>query len=106
MNSTGKVAIVTGAGSGIGRSVALAFLKDGYRVALAGRRKDKLDETAKDSGAGEHALVGAQRMRPLVALEPVEGMSGDVAAAKREGEHAAQGTEDPFDSPGRKPIGL
>src|SRR5207247_11005404 len=57
MNSTGKVAIVTGAGSGIGRSVALAFLKDGYRVALAGRRKDKLDETAKESGAGERALV-------------------------------------------------
>src|SRR6266700_3634669 len=57
MNSTGKVAIVTGAGSGIGRSVALAFLKDGYRVALAGRRKDRLDQTAKDSGAGERALV-------------------------------------------------
>jgi NAD(P)-dependent dehydrogenase (short-subunit alcohol dehydrogenase family) len=51
------VAIVTGAGTGIGRSVALAFLKDGYRVALAGRRKDKLDETAKDSGAGERALA-------------------------------------------------
>src|SRR6266496_3925646 len=57
MNSTGKVAIVTGAGSGIGRSVALAFLKDGYRVALAGRRKDRLDQTAKESGAGERALV-------------------------------------------------
>jgi len=57
MASSGKVAIVTGAGTGIGRSVALAFLKDGYRVALAGRRKDKLDEAAKDSGAGERALA-------------------------------------------------
>ena len=57
MNSSGKVAIVTGAGSGIGRSVALAFLKDGYRVALAGRRKERLEETARDSGAGERALV-------------------------------------------------
>src|SRR5260370_34945711 len=57
MSATGKVAIVTGAGSGIGRSVALAFLKDGYRVALAGRRKDKLEETAKESGAGGRALV-------------------------------------------------
>ncbi|HET9707376.1 MAG TPA: SDR family NAD(P)-dependent oxidoreductase, partial [Gemmatimonadales bacterium] len=59
MASSGKAAIVTGAGSGIGRSVALAFLKDGYRVALAGRRKDLLEETAKVSGAGERALVVA-----------------------------------------------
>jgi NAD(P)-dependent dehydrogenase (short-subunit alcohol dehydrogenase family) len=57
MDSSGKVAIVTGAGSGIGRSVALAMLKDGYRVALAGRRKELLEETAKLSGVGEHALV-------------------------------------------------
>ena len=57
MASSGKAAIVTGAGSGIGRSVALAFLKDGYRVALAGRRKDMLEETAKLAGAGERAVV-------------------------------------------------
>ena len=57
MASSGKTAIVTGAGTGIGRSVALAFLKDGYRVALAGRRKDKLEETARDSGAGDRALA-------------------------------------------------
>src|SRR5206468_5168136 len=56
-SSSGKTAIVTGAGTGIGRSVALAFLKEGYRVALAGRRKDKLDETAKDSGAGDRVLT-------------------------------------------------
>jgi NAD(P)-dependent dehydrogenase (short-subunit alcohol dehydrogenase family) len=57
MASSWKTAIVTGAGTGIGRSVALAFLKDGYRVALAGRRKDKLEETARDSGAGDRALA-------------------------------------------------
>ena len=57
MPSSGKFAVVTGAGTGIGRAVALAFLRDGYGVALAGRRKDRLDETAKDSGAGERALV-------------------------------------------------
>jgi len=59
MASSARTAIVTGAGSGIGRSVALAFLKDGYGVALAGRRKDLLEETAKMSGAGERALVAA-----------------------------------------------
>lgn len=57
MGTHNKVAIVTGAGSGIGKSVALAFLKDGYRVALAGRRKDALEQTANESGAGKNALV-------------------------------------------------
>jgi NAD(P)-dependent dehydrogenase (short-subunit alcohol dehydrogenase family) len=45
-----KIAIITGAGSGIGRASALALLKNGYKVALAGRRKDALDETAKMAG--------------------------------------------------------
>jgi NAD(P)-dependent dehydrogenase (short-subunit alcohol dehydrogenase family) len=41
-----RVALVTGAGTGIGKSAALALLKDGYHVALVGRRKDLLDKTA------------------------------------------------------------
>ena len=57
MATHNKVAIVTGAGSGIGKAVALTLLKDGYRVALAGRRKDALDQTASESGAGKNALV-------------------------------------------------
>jgi len=58
MNAHNKVAIVTGAGSGIGKTVALALLKDGYHVALAGRRKDPLEQTVKDAGsAGALALV-------------------------------------------------
>ena len=52
-----KVAIVTGAGSGIGKSAALALLKDGYCVGLVGRRKDMLDKTAAESGAKDRALV-------------------------------------------------
>jgi NAD(P)-dependent dehydrogenase (short-subunit alcohol dehydrogenase family) len=58
MNVHNKVAIVTGAGSGIGKAVALALLKDGYRVALAGRRRDPLEQTVKDAGpAGTQALA-------------------------------------------------
>jgi len=51
MASNNKVAVVTGAGTGIGKAVALALLKDGYAVALAGRRKEPLEKAAKDSGA-------------------------------------------------------
>ena len=50
MKNEGKVAVVTGAGSGIGKATALAFLQDGWRVALVGRRKEALDETLKAAG--------------------------------------------------------
>jgi NAD(P)-dependent dehydrogenase (short-subunit alcohol dehydrogenase family) len=63
-----KVAIVTGAGSGIGRAAAVALLREGYAVGLAGRRKDALEQTAKTGGGtslvvptdvGDPALVKA-----------------------------------------------
>src|SRR5262245_18648305 len=58
MASASRTARVTGAGTGVGKAVALAFLKDGYRVALAGRRKELLEETAKEAGSnGRNALV-------------------------------------------------
>jgi NAD(P)-dependent dehydrogenase (short-subunit alcohol dehydrogenase family) len=52
-----KVAVVTGAGSGIGRAVALALVKDGFAVALAGRRRDALEETAKLAQGGKTLAV-------------------------------------------------
>ncbi len=57
MASNDKVAIITGAGSGIGKAVALAFLDSGYRVALAGRRKDALEGTIKEAGASGAAAI-------------------------------------------------
>ena len=45
-----KIVLVTGAGSGIGRSVALTFLKNGHSAILAGRRQDRLDETVRLAG--------------------------------------------------------
>jgi NAD(P)-dependent dehydrogenase (short-subunit alcohol dehydrogenase family) len=58
MTTHSKVAIVTGAGTGIGKAVALALLREGYRVALAGRRKEPLDQAIADSGvASAQALA-------------------------------------------------
>jgi NAD(P)-dependent dehydrogenase (short-subunit alcohol dehydrogenase family) len=53
-----KVAIVTGAGTGVGRAVALALLREGYRVALAGRRPEPLAQVVAEAGpAASRALA-------------------------------------------------
>ena len=58
MRAPDKVAVVTVAGTGIGRAVALALLGEGYRVALAGRRRDKLEQAVAEAGAaGARALA-------------------------------------------------
>ena len=55
-----RVAVVTGAGTGVGRAAALALLADGYKVSLAGRRRDLLEETAK-----LHLLLQGLKTRTL-----------------------------------------
>jgi NAD(P)-dependent dehydrogenase (short-subunit alcohol dehydrogenase family) len=52
-----KVAVVTGAGTGVGKAVSLALMHEGYALVLAGRRKDRLEETAKEANA-----IGAQSL--------------------------------------------
>jgi NAD(P)-dependent dehydrogenase (short-subunit alcohol dehydrogenase family) len=58
MTSSDKYAVVTGAGTGIGKHAALALLREGYAVALAGRRKNLLDATATEGkSSGSRTLV-------------------------------------------------
>jgi NAD(P)-dependent dehydrogenase (short-subunit alcohol dehydrogenase family) len=57
MTSSRRTAIVTGAGTGIGRSVARALLREGYAVVLAGRRRHPLEETAQDAPAESESVV-------------------------------------------------
>ena len=59
-----RVAVITGAGSGIGRASALALCQDGWSVALLGRRKDALDETAGLAKGGKTFAVPTDVSKP------------------------------------------
>jgi NAD(P)-dependent dehydrogenase (short-subunit alcohol dehydrogenase family) len=69
MNAQGKVALVTGAGSGIGKAVAMAFLQEGYGVALAGRRQERLAQAVSEAGVSEkQALIVPTDVRDPAAV--------------------------------------
>jgi NAD(P)-dependent dehydrogenase (short-subunit alcohol dehydrogenase family) len=63
---THRIAIVTGAGSGIGRAVSIALLKEGYAVALCGRRVEQLEETAAAPESG----LAPRRVIPTDVTDP------------------------------------
>jgi NAD(P)-dependent dehydrogenase (short-subunit alcohol dehydrogenase family) len=64
-----RFAIVTGAGSGVGRAAALALLAEGWGVALAGRRKDALEETAGMAKGGRTLIVPTDVRTPEAVAE-------------------------------------
>ena len=70
MNSAGKVAIVTGAGTGIGKQVAIALAQAGYAVALAGRRKDPLEATAHAAKASSAPTLIDPMILPTDVSDP------------------------------------
>jgi len=74
MKSDRRIALITGAGSGIGRATGLALLREGYAVVLAGRRSDALQETIARAGpAAAHALaVSADVSEPAAVHELFE----------------------------------
>lgn len=55
-NSNGKIAIVTGGGTGIGKAAALALLRDGWHLALAGRRREVLDQCLTEADARDRVI--------------------------------------------------
>lgn len=66
MAESSRVAMITGAGTGIGREVARALARDGFAAVLTGRRKDKLDETAKliETDGGRALAIAADVSDP------------------------------------------
>ena len=74
-----KVAIVTGAGSGIGRAVAHGLLEDGYSVVLAGRRVSALEQTLRDAGThSSKALVVPTDVRDPAAVRALFAATSDA----------------------------
>lgn len=63
-NTQGRVAIVTGGGTGIGKAAALALLGDGWRVAVAGRRREPLDEVVAQAPKGQALAVATDVTDP------------------------------------------
>ena len=57
MDASSRIAVVTGAGTGIGKATAIALADAGYRLVLAGRRAELLHDVAKELGADKEALV-------------------------------------------------
>ena len=66
--ATAKIAIVTGAGTGVGRGAALALMKAGFTVVLAGRRRDKLQEVANEGAAKVTGIQTQLGRQPILGV--------------------------------------
>ena len=81
-----RFAVITGAGSGIGRASALALMNDGWSVALAGRRKEMLEETAGMKTGGRALVVQTDVTEPA----QVDNLFAQIKAELRPHRHAVQ----------------
>jgi NADP-dependent 3-hydroxy acid dehydrogenase YdfG len=77
MNAPHKIAMVTGAGSGIGREIAIALVNAGYAVALAGRRREALEQTATLAGDPSRTLVAPTDISDEAAVDSLFAQIGE-----------------------------
>jgi len=81
MSASNKVAVVTGAGTGIGKAVAVALLRHGWAVALAGRRREPLEQAIRDAGGDAASALAA----PTDVADPVSVQALFTGAKQRFG---------------------
>jgi NAD(P)-dependent dehydrogenase (short-subunit alcohol dehydrogenase family) len=84
MRLTGKVAIITGGGSGIGKAIAMAFVREGAKVVIAGRDGKKLEAAAREIGT-DCVAVSADVSKGDDA-EAGEGCAREIPGHQRAGE--------------------
>jgi NAD(P)-dependent dehydrogenase (short-subunit alcohol dehydrogenase family) len=73
-----RVALVTGAGSGIGRATSVAFLREGYQVVLAGRRAERLEETRALAPPGSESLAVPTDVRDPASVQSLFARTREV----------------------------
>ena len=82
--ATDKIAVVTGAGTGVGRAASLALMRAGFTVVLAGRRKEMLEETQKlGDNVGKSLPVTADMTSPESIAVAVQEGAGHLWKARR-----------------------
>ncbi len=81
MSASNKVAVVTGAGTGIGKAVAVALLRHGWTVALAGRRREPLEQAIRDAGGDAASALAV----PTDVADPASVQALFTAAKQRFG---------------------
>src|SRR5688572_8784000 len=96
MSDLSRTCLITGAGRGIGRAIAVKLAAQGHRVALVARNWDELDETAKLCGGGSALVVPADLTAPGAVEDVFAGVEAEFGPVEILVANAGAGTSAPI----------